>query len=380
MKKKVMMCSSVHVWNDTRIYFKEAISLANRGYQVDFYAIDYEAEKVEIENLNMHYLPPHKRFSRPLLWLRLYKIAKKKEFDYFHFHDPELLLVSHFLKKTLSNKVSYIYDMHEHLPAAIKTKPWIPKVFRQSVSNLVDRIEKKLMKSLDAVIFAEKSYKENYRTLDIEQEDLLNYPKMVTKNTTLKKADIFTLVYVGGLIEQRGLFNMLELAKELKNNTKMGDFRMRLIGPMLSNKAEVENFIKVNELTNHIVIYPRLSYSDIWRHYQESHIGMCLLHPTPNNLNSSSTKLYEYMVAGLPVIASDFPQFKQLLQKYDCGDVGGTEDVSKFVKDVLYYYHNEKERAQKGANGQNLEFSWASQEAKMYDLYKYLSLRKDNLK
>lgn len=57
-----MMASSVHVWTDTRIFFKEAQTLASNGFQVSFYAIDFESEKSVIPNLKMTYLKPVKRW------------------------------------------------------------------------------------------------------------------------------------------------------------------------------------------------------------------------------------------------------------------------------------------------------------------------------
>ncbi|EUJ25232.1 hypothetical protein [Listeria cornellensis] len=65
-----MMASSVHVWSDTRIYFKEARTLAEQGLEVDFYAIDYPSEKVDVQNLTMHYMKPQKKTS-PLCTLAL---------------------------------------------------------------------------------------------------------------------------------------------------------------------------------------------------------------------------------------------------------------------------------------------------------------------
>lgn len=365
--KKIMMVSSVHVWNDTRIFFKEAISLAENGYLVDFYALDYSANKKEIKNLKMHYLKPEKRISRWKNWLFLFREIKNKAPDIVHFHDSELLFIPILLKK--NKKTMTIYDMHEHLPAAILTKPWINKKVRFLVSRMVKVIEKKLMKSCDAVIFAEKSYKENYQELTIKKADVLNYPKQMIRRDNIVKEDRFTLIYCGVLIKQRGLWEMLNLAKLLADKNLIPNFQLKLIGPLLNEHDNVEKFILKNKLEEIVYFYGRQPYDQIWEHYHTSHLGLCFLHPTPNNLNSFSTKLYEYMNSGLPSIASNFPQFEKLLTENDCGqtvDLFNTKEISEVV---VRYYQDVSLLTRQSENGLKSKYDWYSQEIKLLELY-----------
>ena len=51
--------------------------------------------------------------------------------------------------------------------------------------------------------------------------------------------------------------------------------------------------------------------------YPSVKIGINLLYPTPSHRDSQPIKLYEYLAAGIPVIASDFPEFRELLE--GCG-------------------------------------------------------------
>lgn len=66
-------------------------------------------------------------------------------------------------------------------------------------------------------------------------------------------------------------------------------------------------------------------------------IGLCLLSPEPNYLNSLPTKLFEYMSQGLPVICTDFPGFRQIIMASGAGlcvDVESSDFVDR-IRDWL---------------------------------------------
>ncbi|MBC1473829.1 glycosyltransferase family 4 protein [Listeria grandensis] len=369
--KKIMMASSVHVWSDTRIYFKEAQTLANQGFQVDFYALDHPGEKINIPNLTMHYLKPQKRYKRFIHWRFLYKEMIQSDATYFHFHDPELLLTARALKKKLKDEIKITYDMHEHLPAAIRTKQWLPRIIRPILSQVVAYFEKKWMKYCDTVIFAELSYKDNYEELTLNKVDVLNYPIFPNLNELIMKDNVFTMIYVGVLTEQRGLFNMLQLAKSVKDRG-IQTFKLKLIGPIFTDEERVQQFIVENHLSDNIELHGRMQYKDIWAHYQAAHVGLCLLHPTPNNLNSHSTKLFEYMAAGLPIVASDFPDFTKMLTEHDCGKTSDPEDYDALYDIIDFYMANPEKNKQFGENGKeafNRFYNWEREGEKLSSIY-----------
>ncbi|RDW99595.1 hypothetical protein UR08_11455 [Listeria kieliensis] len=365
------MCSSVHVWSDTRIYFKEAKSLAKKGFQVEFYALDFDGEKESITNLEMHYLPVLKRKDRHHHMRVLFQAFVESRARNFHFHDPELLFLAKKIKKKYGSEVKTVYDMHEHLPAAILTKQWIPRFSRTFLSKFIAAIEKYYLKWVDAVIYAEISYKKNYaKNQAIKTVDVLNYPIMPPEIKGIPTQK-FTLIYVGVLTEQRGLFNMLELAKTLREKGCL-DFKLKLIGPVFTDEDKVADFIVTNKLEKHIEQLERMQYKDIWEHYYQSHIGLCLLHPTPNNLNSHSTKLFEYMAARIPIIASNFPDFTQILTEADCGYTVDPFDPEGLADLVIKLKEDKKRTVEMGENGFRAFkklYNWQCESEKLVELY-----------
>ncbi|MBC1795785.1 glycosyltransferase family 4 protein [Listeria booriae] len=372
--KKIMMFSSVHVWNDTRIFYKEAMTLADAGFEVDFYAIDNGMEVVKHPGLRVHLLPAStSRLARPLRWRKLYKIAKASDAMYYHIHDPELLLLLPKLRKKKPNAI-LTYDMHENFPADIETKTWIPALLRKPLKKWILRMEKHTMASCDHIIFAEESYLESYLHVDCTKTTVYNYPIYVEPIQKQLNDSYFTLIYVGSITEDRGIFEMLGLIRDLQEK-KPEQYRLKLLGPMTKSlEIKVQEFVDQHQLSQVVEVYGRVPYPEIWQAYGESDLGLCLLHPIPNYLHSMATKLYEYMAASLPILASDFPDWDTFIKKHQSGTVSSPFDREKLLREVEKRAANPDIYAQEGERGRlayEESYNWEIEAKKMRDtIYK----------
>lgn len=366
--KKIMMFSSVHVWNDTRIFYKEAMTLADAGFEVDFYAIDNGMEVVKHPGLRVHLLPASTlRLARPFRWRKLYNIAKASDAMYYHIHDPELLLL---LPKLCKKKPDAIltYDMHENFPADIGTKTWIPAILRKPLKKWILRMEKRTMACCDHIIFAEESYVGSYEHVTCKKTTIYNYPTYMEAIPKRLSKSPFTLIYVGSITEDRGVFEMLELIRGLQEKHPQA-YRLKLLGPMTNSlEIEVQEFVSKHRLETAVQVYGRVPYPEIWQAYAESDLGLCLLHPIPNYLQSMATKLYEYMAASLPILASDFPDWAAFIEKHQSGTVSSPFDIEKLLCEVENRAANPQFYAQEGERGRlayEQEYHWGIEAQKM---------------
>ena len=92
------------------------------------------------------------------------------------------------------------------------------------------------------------------------------------------------------------------------------DTELWLVGPFDSEEFQRETLQSLPANTKWL---GKIAHSEVVKLYSSAKIGMSTLHPTPSHRNSQPVKIYEYMGAGLPVIASDFPEFSELLE--GCG-------------------------------------------------------------
>ncbi|MBC6316983.1 glycosyltransferase [Listeria grandensis] len=366
--KKVFVYSSVHVWNDTRVYYKEIETLLQAGYQVEQMAVETMQPLEPRQNLTQHLFEKGHRLKRFTRWYSIYKAIRKSDAMYYHFHDPELLLLLPILRK---NKGVFIYDMHENFPKALETKAWIPKILRQPLAKIIKGVEQRCLKRCDSVIFAETSYKKDYPTITQQKKDILNYP-MYQAPFDVAKGKEQTLLYVGGIEENRGLWIMLETLKSLRESGH-NDLKLKLIGPISNTDNEkIDRFTTKHAMTNSVARLGRIPNGEINGHMATATIGLCLLKPIPNYMESMATKMFEYMSAELPMIVSDFPMWSELMQETKSGysvDPLNTMAVKDAVELLLL---NKERRQEMGTNGRahyEKTYNWTAEGEKLLALY-----------
>ena len=104
--------------------------------------------------------------------------------------------------------------------------------------------------------------------------------------------------------------------------------------------------------------------------------GLVTFWPIQNHIDAQPNKLFEYMAAGLPVIASDFPLWRQIVGKAECGLLVNPNDPQKIAEAIDYLSQNPKEAARLGANGQravNEKYHWGSEEKKLLSFYQTIA-------
>ena len=137
---RICHLTSVHAWNDVRIFLKECRSLADAGYDVTLLAPNCSSrvkDRVTIKCTSALYRGG--RLSRFILttW-RTYKEAKSIDADVYHFHDPELIPYGLLLR---GQGKRVIYDVHEDVPEDILIKDWIPASIRKPLALIIKLFE-----------------------------------------------------------------------------------------------------------------------------------------------------------------------------------------------------------------------------------------------
>lgn len=366
--KRTRVChfTSAHDAHDDRIYLKECISLKNAGYDVCLAAKGESAldEGIKIIGCGM----PGNRFDRMFLFSRkIYKKALETDADIYHFHDPELLPYAVRLKRK-GRKV--IFDSHEDVPAQILDKEWIPFFLRRIISLLYKTYESYAVKKIDAVIAATSHIAEQFKDRAEKVEVINNYPKLddiIFHDTPFEQREPI-VCYAGGISEQRGERIMVEAVKGL-------DVTLILAGEHESGAIPNGEY----EKTRYIGKINRDKVNEL---YGCSRAGMLLYQPAQNHFEAQPIKMFEYMAAGLPFVASDFPLWKRIVEESGCGicvDCESADEVRAAIKQLL----DDPCKAQKmGKNGRKAvenRYNWSIEEQKLFELYRDLTGMKSSL-
>ncbi len=103
----------------------------------------------------------------------------------------------------------------------------------------------------------------------------------------------------------------------------------------------------------------------------KSVIGLCLLTPAHNYVNSQPVKMFEYMAAGLPFVCSDFPLWRGFAEESGAGfcvDPYDTEAIRAAIRRLLDDRKLAEEMGRKGRECVMARYSWANEEKTLLDL------------
>ena len=101
--------------------------------------------------------------------------------------------------------------------------------------------------------------------------------------------------------------------------------------------------------------------------------GLVTLHPLTNYLDAQPVKMFEYMAAGIPVIASDFPRWREIIDTCGCGICVDPLQPDKIAQAIDFLVQNPEVAEQMGENGRlatSKYFNWQREEEKLIELYR----------
>lgn len=365
--------TSAHNRYDDRIFSKECKSLSKNGQTVRLIVHD-KLEDEQIDGVSIYSTGETYNSRLKRIFMGNKKIIEMiKDIpmaDVYHFHDPELLLLAKKIKK-LGAKV--IFDSHENYPLQIAQKDYIPLIIRPFASKLYERIEKKLLKYVDASIIPCSFGGKNPLQGKTDIVEYINgYPiknvfyDYYKKDTQKEDA----ICYVGSLTEKRGIKNLIKASYLAK-------VKLILVGEF-SNEEYKKDILAMSEMQ--IVDYKgKLDWNEIRAIYQKVRIGMCVLENCGqyDKADNLATKVYEYMSMGLPVILSETAYIKEILKKYHFGIAVDPDSPQEIAEAIRYLLNNLDTAYEMGLEGRRAikeEFNWELEEKKLLDLYSKLEI------
>ena len=365
-KNKIVHITSVHGPFDVRIFLKECKSLAYEGYDVFLIVPGVEPS---IDN-RVKFVPvsvPKNRKERFFRTTReIFHKAVSLEADIYHFHDPELMPLGILLK--LSGK-KVVYDVHEELANDIIDKEWIPKRWRRILSHAINMFEWFASMFFDGIVITRPSLHKNFN----RKKTVLvhNFPII----GELSKTDCRPFserpvigAYVGGGSPERGIKEVVQALALLPQDI---DFELHIAG----NISPPEFLHELTTLPGwqRVKLLGWQTRSQVADLFGNARFGIVMFLPIANHLNSEPTKLFEYMSAGLPVIASNFPHWENLIKENGFGILADPKNPKSIADAILHMLSNPdcaEEMGLRGKKAVTKKYNWELEKEKLVKLYK----------
>ena len=364
---------------DSRIFWRECRTLAKAGHEVSLIAPDADCSIQQ--GVHFHGLvsggPPGGIGNR--LWQSLrrgwqaVRIAKSLRADVCHLHEVQCVPFGLLLKFM---GIRIIYDIHED---AFPEKISNARTLGHPLLGYFFAVTAELLEVLARLFFDRfvaatpvigRKFPHN-RTVVVQNFPLLDEIHSATKPERQKGAAA-TALYLGNVFPNRGLGGIVKALGMLPASSNL---RLTVAG-MFTPASYQQQLAKL----------PGWSRVDFvgWRDRNEvadllsrAGVGLVLFHPRPEHQTAYPNKLFEYMAAGLPVIASDFPLWRSIIETADCGLLVDPLDPSAICSALTRLMDNPQQADQLGANGVRAirdRFNWQREAVGLQTTYAALKI------
>jgi len=381
--KRVAMLLTNPFRPDPRV-LKEARSLAEIGYDVTVICWDRTSEMkpqeiiessfrvVRIQSVPSSYGRGVRQLLRlPLFWIAVVPLLNRLQPDLIHCHDFDTLPAALFWGRFHRRPV--VYDAHEYY--AELCKPRLHGTFGIVLHWFIRVGERIGAHMASAVVTVDETLGEIYRKSNQQVVVIGHYPN---RSFAARPSCVFThselrLLYIGRISVDRGLLIYVELLRYLR---EWGiPARLCLAGAFVPSEEEQRLHDCFQWIGGSLDLRGWVSYNQIPALLQSADVGLAILQPEPYYQAALPVKVFEYMAAGLPIVASDFPLISSVIKDAQCGVVVDPLDSEVAAKHIRYWWEHPEEARMKGKNGRQAvlqKYNWENLVQRLDNLYSSL--------
>lgn len=365
-KKHIVHLTSVHNWDDVRIFHKECKSLVAMGYRVTLIAAGATTQEVHgVQVIGVR--ASTSRRDRMFAVTRLvYRAALALDADLYHFHDPELMPVGVRLK--LAGK-KVVYDVHEELSNDILDKKWIKPWLRPVIAWSVGLVERVCSWFYDGIVITRPALYKHFarrKTMMVHNYPILG--ELATPGDAHYSARPPVIAYVGGGTPERGIRELVDAMALLPDDCPL---ELRIAGKI----SPPEYFADLQtrpgwKRVRHLGWQSRAQVAEL---LGSARMGVVVFLPIANHMNSEPTKLFEYMSAKLPVIASNIPHWIEMMEGQRYAEFADPTSPAEIAKAIRKLYDNPADAEHMGLLGYEAvmgQFNWKAASAHLEALYR----------
>lgn len=367
----------MHPPRDKRVFDKEAVSLAQAGFEVVHLAPG-EGECAHERGVEiMTYHRPKGIVGRMLQMPQLYRLAAKIDADCYHCNEVDSWFVGVLLKLTRRKKV--IFDVHEYYPSTFAESRF-PRWLRPFVASAVHFVFRVLIPFTDKLVFAKRSVAPAFSGSEEKQVLVQNFTRLAfqdgerqaeTGRNLEGPKGTLTAIHLGLISRLRGWPQLLEALARVKSK----NLHLSIVGTFNDgSQVDFERRVAELGLEGRVKVEGWMPFEQAYQRIQSSDIGLVLFQPgIQNHVYALPHKMFDYMLVGLPVIAPDFAEeVASIIKETDCGILVDPSNPDEIAKALDHLVADAHERQRLGENGRRAvleRYNWETEAEKLVNMY-----------
>jgi glycosyltransferase involved in cell wall biosynthesis len=292
--------------------------------------------------------------------------------DLYHFHSPELAPWGLLLQATRG--VPVVYDSHEYLRQDVATKSWLHPAAAGPLSVLLDNLERSMARRFAGIVTVNPHMAERFRRLNTNVAVVANFPpvEMARHAAAVSQQDRCSAVYLGSIDRDRGFLDVIETMKLIRAEAPAAV--MRIYGE-IEDGTHSQHAVPATDadlLSIGIETFPRVPHGSLREVVGHCAVGWVPWRATAHHVLGTPTKIFEYMALGLPVVASDLPFVKTIVEENECGVVvpaGSPVDHARALLELWNDPARARGMGERGRLAVLARLNWESQFGELLALY-----------
>ncbi len=322
----ILVATSGHQPDDDRIFHKEIRSLLDAGHHVDLATRNSEILEPALEHFRHHDLGelglfPFNEAVRIL--------TAELSPDLVMIHEPDLLVAARQIKRRYA--IPVIYDVHEPNREMWDLFSSKGPVAKKIVNWALNRFERMHLKYIDCFMATSETIALRYRTEKQAAVVIPNYPRLDLAPDGSPDQREPIIVYQGQVSVERGIAHLIQAFKGVSE--KIPESRLEIMGPerLPGTYQQIETVLDQYNLNDEVTLHGQLPHTEVLQRLNKAAVGVIPFTDHPFFHAIVPIKLFEYMMCGCAVVASNFPVLRNLGKEaatyFKAGDVADLESV-----------------------------------------------------